>query len=59
MDQTATVAPDVANKIAILNEFTISTVYIMGFSFVAGSAVTVLCLLLLDYIRDSKQQKMK
>lgn len=55
MQETVTTTISAADKAFILNEFAVSTVYIMGVSFIVGSAVTVLLLLLLDYFRDAKQ----
>ena len=34
-----------------LHELSVSTIYLMGFSFILGSAFTVLLLLLLDFMR--------
>lgn len=59
MEEVTTTAPSAAEKLAAFGDIAISTVYMMGFSFIAGSAVTVLCLLLLDYMRDSREGKLK
>jgi hypothetical protein len=37
-----------------LQELSVSTIYLMGFSFILGSAFTVLTLLLLDFYRQYK-----
>jgi hypothetical protein len=57
MEKVATTAPGAAEKLALFSDFAISTVYMMGFSFIAGSAVTVLSLLLLDYMRDAREAR--
>ena len=41
----------------VLLEFSKSTVYLMGASFVLGSLVTLLLLLLLDFIRRNKPRQ--
>lgn len=38
-------------SISTLQELSVSTIYLMGFSFILGSAFTVLLLLLLDFMR--------
>lgn len=40
-----------------LLEITQSTIYLMGASFVLGSLFTLLLLLVLDFVRSSKEEK--
>lgn len=50
---------DMATKLEIMEKISKSIVYMLGGAFVAGSAVTLLCLLLLDYMRHHNSKKKK
>lgn len=41
-------------NLSTLQELSVSTIYLMGFSFILGSAFTILTLLLLDFYRNYK-----
>ncbi len=43
--------------LSVLQDLSVSTIYLMGFSFVLGSAFTVLMLLILDFMRSRHMEK--
>lgn len=45
-------------SLSTLQELSVTTIYLMGFSFILGSAFTVLTLLLLDFYRNYKTGKL-
>lgn len=53
----ATAATNGGMTIEAAQQMTSSTIYMMGFSFILGSCVTVLLLMLLDYMRMRREEK--
>lgn len=49
--------PTPVEKAQILADITQNTIYLMGASFVLGSLFTLLLLLILDFVRRNKSQK--
>lgn len=45
-------SPKISMDLSTLHEISVGTIYLMGFSFILGSAFTVLLLLLLDFMRS-------
>lgn len=63
MENTTEVAVNAGQKtveigVDTLFQITKSSVYLMGFSFIAGSCFTVLILMLLDYMRLRREGKL-
>ena len=48
---------DEATKVEILKEVYTNLIYVAGSAFVAGSCVTLLALLLLDFMRRNKEKR--
>jgi hypothetical protein len=48
---------DENTKIQVLNDISHNIIYMIGSSFVAGSAFTLLILLILDFVRRNKEQE--
>ncbi len=53
MDKTQSVTVDMS----LLHDISTATIYLMGLSFILGSMVTVLILLLLDLVRTRTQSR--
>lgn len=59
-DKVAEVAANSGNVEAgmqTLQQVTTTSIYLMGFSFILGSCITVLLLMLLDYMRMRREAK--
>lgn len=54
MDESKIAAAQQSSQFAL--EITQNTIYLMGLSFVLGSMVTLLLLLMLDFVRQSRKE---
>lgn len=46
-----------AEKLQLLSEVSTNIIYIVGSSFIAGSAITIFVLLLLDFMRRNTEKR--